>query len=403
MTDKLSREMKEALGGLDLQTPLAEQMGEKPVGEPAAEAPVIEPKTEIPVVGETLPPVIGEGTVLPAAGEVKPNKPENNEQPDQRAIFLKEIFGEDGFKTVEEAKTANTATLQEVESLRRDKTDLESKLNEKPKTNFASDEMAKFNEFAKVTSMADYGLFKKINDTDVAQMDPMDAIVTKYILDNPSASGNEANVKKYFEKLHNVDPELVEPEDLAINQIGLTEQGNVAKKALLEVKEKLIVPTPEEAPKPKEFTPEEIKARKDGWNDIGTKVGTGLAKLKIPISNSKDALLDYEISEVEQKEITQQVVDYAEQNQLELNEANVNMIANTMQNLLVIKKMPEIAHAIFEHARSMTEEQIHAQFENPSTKKNNDSPPPPKESTLSEREQIQADVAAETLKYMDGR
>jgi hypothetical protein len=57
------------------------------------------------------------------------------------------------------------------ETLRKEKTELESKLELKPKTNFANDEVALFNEFVKETGTRDYGVFNKINSAEVATMD----------------------------------------------------------------------------------------------------------------------------------------------------------------------------------------------------------------------------------------
>jgi hypothetical protein len=92
-----------------------------------------------------------------------------------------------------------------------------------------------------------------------------------------------------------------------------------------------------------------------GWKDVGSEVSTVLEKLKVPIKNGKEPLLDYEISEADKKEITDFVQRYAVENQLELNDTNKTMMAYMVRNQLIMTKLPEIVHSVFEKARSLTE------------------------------------------------
>lgn len=319
--------------------------------------------------------------------------PEPEPAPAPQDNFLKEIFG-DRFKTVEEVKNANIlGTLDEIESLRQAKAELEQKLELKPKTNFANDEVALFNEFVKETGTRDYGVFNKINSADVATMDSMEALVTKYVLDHPEQSGKEPQIRKYFEKKYNVDPETVDEAELEVNKLGLDADGASAKKALQEVKDKLKVPDPSLEPDaPKELTPEQKKSLQTGWNNVGQQVSAALAKLKVPIKNGKDPLLDYEVSESEQKEITEFVQNYAVENQMELNETNVRTVSTMVYNQLMINKLPEIVHSVFEKARSLTEEQVHAIYENPSPARNTDQPPTPAAPDLTDAEKQEEEI-----------
>lgn len=346
---------------------LLEQAGlkEKPVETPL----VTPPPTQTPPV-QKPEDVAGKPPVVPP---VAPLKITDDQLAEQRALFLKEIFG-DKFKTVEEAKTNIPVMFKEVEDLRQVKTELEGKLSSKPKTNFADDEVALYNEFVKETGHKNYGLFQKINNTELATIDPMEALITKYMFDNPEYVGKDALVRKYFETKYSVNPDEVEEEQLQINKIGMAQDGSAAKKALQAIKEKLKIPEPVVEQTKVEPTPEQKAALKAGWNSVGSKVSESLSKLKIPIKNSKDPLLDYEVSESEQKEITDFVTQYAVENQMELNETNVRMVAFMVQNQLMLNKLPEIVHSVFEKARSMTEEQVHAMYENPSPSKNNDKP-----------------------------
>ncbi|MDA3806302.1 MAG: hypothetical protein PF440_00170 [Thiomicrorhabdus sp.] len=309
--------------------------------------------------------------------------------PEQRDDILKEIFG-DRFKTVDEAKQANISGLfDEAESLREAKADLEAKLSVKPKTNFANDEVALYNEFVKETGTKNYGVFSKINTADVSTMDSMEALVTKYTLDHPEFTGKEENIKKYFEKKYNVDPDLVDEEDIAVNKIGMEADGSIAKKSLQSLKEKLKIPEPQEdEAKPEVLSPEELSTLQKGWNNVGQQVSTALEKLKVPIKNGKESLLDYEISDSEKKEITDFVEKYAVENQMELNDNNVKIVSSMVYNQLMINNLPNIVHSVFEKARSLTQEQVHSLYENPSPNRNNDAPPPSAESAQSDEEKM---------------
>jgi CHAT domain-containing protein len=290
--------------------------------------------------------------------------------------MLKEIFG-DRFKTMDEVKNANIIQqLEEVESLRQAKADLEARLTTKPKNNFANDEVALYNEFVRETNIADYGVFKKINGTDVANMKPMDALVAQYYLQHPGSTATEDQVRGHYEKLYPTDENEVDEFDLAVNRDRLTKDGMKAIEDIKALKEKLKVPEfqPE---KPTELSPEEKASLQTGWEKIGQAVSTQLAKLKIPIKNGKDPLMDYEIAESEQQEIKEFVAKYAVENRMELSEPNVKMLSTMVYNQMLINKLPDIVHSVFEKARSLTEAQVHALYENPSPTRNQDTPPAP--------------------------
>ena len=356
--------------------------------------PVDTPPVDTPPVVD--PPVVDPPVVDPPEKTPPP-------QPGPQDAFLKEIFG-DRFKTVEEAKSANiVGTLDEVESLRTAKTDLTTKLDAKPKTNFANDEVAVYNEFVKETGIQNFGVFQKINSAELATMDSMEALITQYMFDHPEQTGKEAQVQKFFEKKYNVDPDLVDEQEMAINKVGLDADGTGARAKLQGVKDKLIVPeAEEESPTtPKVMTPEEKTTLKTSWGNTGTQISNSLAKLKIPIKNSKDPLLDYEIPESEQKEIQNFVADYAAENQLELNDDNAKMIQTLVYNQLMINKLPEIAHSIFEKARSMTEDQVTSLYENPSPQRNTDTPPAKPGDTRTEFEKTADEAFEAEMKRFD--
>jgi hypothetical protein len=297
---------------------------------------------------------------------------------DQQNDLLKEIFG-DRFKTVDEAKNANISGMfDELETLRQGKAELEQKLSKKPKTNFANDKVALFNEFVKQTGVMSQNIFDRVNSSDFESMDPIDALVAQHLLKNPGLANKEASVRRFFERKYQVNPDEVEGDELESNRVGLEIDAQEAKKELMEIKSNLKIPEPEpeaDPQKPKELSPEEKKALDAGWKDYGAKASQALSKLKIPIKGSEDPLLDFEISESEQQEISAFIHNYAVQNQMELNENTAKMIGSMVYSNLIQRHLPDIVHAAGEKVRSMTEEQVHSFYDNPSPSKNNDTPP----------------------------
>ena len=310
----------------------------------------------------------------PPKGETK--KDTDPPAPDPHDVLLKEIFG-DRYKTVDEAKSANiTGQLEELEGLRRTKQELEEKLATKPKSNFVSDEVALYNEFVRETGVKDYGVFSRINGVDPANMDDMDALVTRHILQNPQLAGKEPQVRKLFEKKYNLDPDQVDEDELELNKLELSSDAHAAKRQLTEVKGKLKVPDPEPEPeKPKELTPEEKASLQKGWGNVGSKVSETLSKLQVPIKGRDEPLLSYELSADDVSEMGKFITDYATQNQMELNEANVKTVAQMVYYRLLNNKFPEIVHSVFEKARGMTKEEVEAFYENSAPVRNNDQPP----------------------------
>lgn len=383
----LSNPEFDALKGVDGLDP--DKLMEAVTGEPQGTPPAGDTP---PADTGTKPADTGTKPVDAGTPSAEPKK-EDQQAPAPQDDILKEIFG-DRFKTVDEARQANiSGMIDEVESLRQAKTDLEEQLSRKPKTNFANDEVALFNEFVKETGVHSYGVFRKINDAELTNMDPMEALITKHILDHPHLASKEPQVRKHFERKYNVDPEQVEEETLELNKMEMETDGISARKALQELKGKLKVPEPTtEVDTPKELTPEEKSNLQTGWNNVGKNVSTALGKLKIPIKNGKEPLLDYEISESEQKEIQDFVANYAVENHMELNETNVRTISNMVYNQLMINKLPEIVHSVFERARSLTEEEVHAIYENPSPARNTDQPPTEPEGTKTDADKLQDEI-----------
>ena len=337
-------------------------------------------KAEAPPAG-TPPPKVDPPKTEPLKAE-----PPKAEVPDPDKLVgdrLKEIFG-DRYTGLDELKKADIpAKLQELETLRQRNQALETQLKTKPKHPFANDDIAKFNEFVRETGIKDAGVFNRINATDIANMADMDALVMQHIVDNPSLAGKEPQVQRYFERKYNVDPKKVEEgditqEELEINQIGVASEGAKAKAKLLELKGKIKMPPEplaDESPEAKtKWTPEIEAKQKSAWTKVNETIGEQYSKLPIYIKGSKEPIINFVLPEESKKTILTTALDFVVSNQMEVNEANVRSVATQMYSDAILTNMEEITHAVFERARSMTEDEYLKIYHNPSGK-NEDKPP----------------------------
>jgi hypothetical protein len=328
----------------------------------------------------------------PPAGTPKPG--EAGPPPDATGI-LKEIFG-DQFSSVDDLKNSNIpGKLKELDELRQRNqeltsktTELEGKLNLKPKTNFANDDVALFNEFVKATGIKSFDVFNRLNSSDIANMDYMNAIILARQLENPELVLKEPQLRKHIEKTYNVDPEQVTADELEVNQIGLSQEGAKAKAKLQELKGKLKIPEPEpSAPVlPPKWTEEQKTQATDQWTKANKAMGDKLSKIPIYFPVPKDSkdlkeppvpFINFAIPEETQKAVQKQALMFAINNQLEVEEKTLNTVAKFMYSDLVLNNLDQIAHSIFEKARSLSKEESLKYYHNPG-KLGGENPPPPR-------------------------
>jgi len=342
----------------------------------------------------------------------------NKQVPDTKVIVdtsLKEIFGE-SFTSAEELKKADIpGKLKELETLRQKTQELETQVKAKPKHAFASDDLAKLNEFVRETGINDAAVFNKLNVADVANMDDVDALMLQHIVENPRlASRSPQEVRRYIETKYNVDPAKIDEKRVEAGEITQEEldqnkrdyeyskmdfeaDADKAKTKLLELKGKIKMPEPPEDDKPPEdknkWTPEVEAEKKATWTTVNEKMGEQFAKLPIRVKGGTEPIVNFDISEEARKPVLQTALDYIVSNQMEVNEANVKSVAKMIYIDLKMQHELEMNHALFERARSMTEEEALKLYHNPSPR--NDDNPPSGEEPKTEEERINDAYEAE--------
>ncbi len=309
--------------------------------------------------------------------------------------ILNEMFG-DHFKTVEDVKKANIPeTLKERDSLRQRVTELETQVKAKPKHQFANDDIAKMNEFVRETGIKDVMVFNKLNASDLSNMSDIDVLSLNHVIENPRLAGESPQeIRGYFERkykldLASIDPKRVEAGELTqeefeknkreykYNQMDLQTEAEKVKTKLSDLKAKIKMPEPpaEEPGTTKKWTPEIEAKQKTDWSLVNEKMGAEFAKIPITLKGGKEPIVNFVLPEDTKKSMLQNALDYVVSNQMEVNKENIESVANAMYSDILFTHREEIYHAIFERARSMTEEEILKVYHNPSAK-NTDTPPP---------------------------
>jgi hypothetical protein len=357
------------------------------------------------------------GGTPPANGPLKKEEPEKKEEPLKkeepikkevpspdaiRTDMLHEMWG-DQFKTVEDFKKANIPeALKELPTLRQKVQELTDSLAKKPKHAFASDDIAKFNEFARETGIKDAGVFNKLNATDVANMDPMDALILQRIIDDPTLAGKEPQVRRSLERRYNVDSKKVTAgdltqEELDDNLLEVNSDGNKTKTKLQELKGKIKMPDiPAELPPAgkAKWTPEIEKVQKEGWTKTNEAMVKEFEKIPIPIKGGKEPIVNFVLPEEARKSLAEKYSNFAVNNQMEVNDpANVKNTAIQMYSEAIVSNLDEIIYTVSERIRSMSAEEYLKAYSNPSSK--NTDQPDKHEGPLSDEEKAEKAFQAE--------
>lgn len=338
-----------------------------------------EPIVETPVITDTKFPT----------QQVKPPKQGEAGPPPDATGILKEIFG-DQFTSVDDLKKINIPEkLKEAEQLRQrleqlsnENKDLSSKLSVKPKSNFADDDVALYNEFVKETKIKSYDVFSKFNGVDLANMDSKEAIILARLLEEPELIKMEPQLRKRVETTYNVDPEKIDEDEVEINKFKLAEDGIKAKRKLQEFKNKLKIPEPEaeKLPEP-QWTPEQEKEISTQWTAANKAMGEKLSKIPIYLPVPKDSkeppvpFINFTIPEEMQKAIMKEATELAINDRMGIDEKTLTRVAKYMYSELIMRNLDGIAHSIFEKTRSLSDKEVRERYHNASPLTGGDNPP----------------------------
>ena len=282
------------------------------------------------------------------------------------------------FSSVKEVKEAKVGDqLKEVVTLRQKNQTLEQQASGRP-LGYANKNIALFNEFVKKTGVENYGAFNKIMNTEIDKLEDLDIMIMKEVIDKPNLIGQEANLKKMFEKRYNLDPEKVDENELEINKLTLQSDAETARKSLTETKTGIVLPDEPDPPPAggaPAMTPEQTEIHSTGWKNVTDGLAKEWKAFPIVAEGAKDPILNYEVPAEIMQSLSKDAYDFCVKNQTELSKENVAEIFGMMQRDFVVASLPKIIHSVAEKVRGMTEEEYDEIYHNPSSAANSDLPP----------------------------
>lgn len=303
------------------------------------------------------------GAVIPTAPPTPPTtQNENPPAPDNpppvipttepaKTILPHEVFGDD-YKDKDWAATGEDvkAKLQKVSEY---ETEIE-KLRSTPPS-FASDTVAKYDAWVRNGGIEDFSIFNVVSGFK-PEMNDIDALVAKRIIENPKLLGSEKYIKEGILKQYPTTDEDGNPLDagqVSYNQGLLAGEAVEAKKFIQSQAAKMQVQQ-SAAPVNKE---ELLATRTTAWTSAGEQLSAKLKTIPVSIPVEKDGktvdekILDFAISEAEVtaevKELAQFYSKHVDVNQQTL----IEMEIQAKQNIL-LKKIPLIIKAALDGQRA---------------------------------------------------
>jgi len=393
--------------GFDIEGAVSEVVGEQgdppPADPPPADTPPADPPPADTPPADTPPADTPPADTPPADTPPADTPPPTLKKEEIEKEILSEMFG-GSFNSVAEVKEAKVSEqLKELGTLREKNQTLEQQASGRP-LGYANEGIALFNEFVKKTGIQNYGAFNKLMNTEIDKLEDLDTMILKEVMDKPNLIGQEANLKKMFEKRYNLDdPEQVDEGQMEINKITLKSDAETARKSLTETKTGIVLPAAPETPPPGGaplMTPEQKEVHSKGWKQVTDKLSEEWKAFPIVAEGSKDPILTFEIPTEVKQNLVKDAYDFCIENQTELNKENVADIFGIMQKDLVMVALPKIIHSVAEKVRGMTEEEYDAVYHNPSQLSNQDMPPGQQQPTT--REQEIEDIYTAELEELGG-
>lgn len=304
-----------------------------------------------------------------------PASPENPDPPttsaEQTKAIIDSFFNEKSegvFKTAEEfEKLKGFETLQSVPNLTEQLQNLEEN-----KVEFANDFIKSLNDYhAKGGTNTE--LFVTLQGMKVDEMEPLDVLKTQMKFAHPTLTDEQisTHLAGKYNQLSEEDEGYSEG---AVKQgeISMTIDSGEAKEYLKNMQTEIHTPDPEKERLAGE-TAETDRLTK--WDPIISKTVTDFTQLTIPL-NEKGASFNYDIPEDVKVELQQQLKESLEYSGAELDNDGGETAKQMLFNRYLVDNFDNIARAIAEKSRSMTDEQWIKEINNPSAVKTEDVVPP---------------------------
>lgn len=275
-------------------------------------------------------------------------KSEVIETEQQKTVTPKEILGME-LESWDDVKQK----LSEAENLREKLSQAESQ----PKVVFANEKIAGYNQFVqKYPQVENFGFYEKLSG--LTGEDPIQVLVTDFVLENPQFIGKEDLVAKKIEKDFKVDANLYTPEEIEFSKLDL---GVAAKKAMDKINGLRESITTSSASGVVDYG-----KRETSWSE-GIKTGlSNFEKLQIPVFNPEtkkpETYIDYEIP----KEFIENYVSEASKNFSSVSDftpESIQVVKQDAVKTFLYTNFDKICHAIKTKAASDERAKVESEYE----------------------------------------
>jgi hypothetical protein len=269
-----------------------------------------------------------------------PNPPAGDPLPPKGELLPHEIFG-DEFKDKkwEDVKTV----ISRVPDLEKEVETLKGKQPE-----YANQTIAQYDNWVKNGGVDDFGVFNMVKNIK-EDIDDVDALVAKEILENPEYAKFQSQVKQRIIEKYNIEATeengLTE-EQVLFNKASLSKDAKSAKTFITQQLEKMQVPQSPAKPNNEEV----IAKRKVDWTAATEQSLSKITKVGIPYvkkdgdKETIETLMEYQIPENIRKQAQEQFVEIFSRVG-DATPENIKQLENEFKADFILKNLPYIVSA----------------------------------------------------------
>lgn len=273
--------------------------------------------------------------------------------------------------------------VEELQSLRDQLNEVESREPE-----FVNDFIKNLNEYVK--SGGNPEEYVKIQGVNVEEMDPIDVLKTQMKWDNPDLS--DEDVSLLLNEKYKLDEDSFTEEEMRLGKVQMKIDSKQAREKLREHQHDMSVPSSGQS---EEEIQEANDLRMAEWDDAIVDLTEEFESISIPVNN--DLTLNYKVSPEEKEALENEVYEIIELTGMNMDgKESIQAAKEIMRNRYIINHFNDIAKALGEKARSMTDEEWHKQAHNPSAIPKSDTPDEP------EKPKTVGDVAWDVISKAEG-
>lgn len=325
----------------------------------------------------------------PATNNEENKEVKTEQQTDEPVSFKLEDFKDIGeYKTVDEIKAAlkeGGLTKKERDALKQELEEAKQNFAEQKPINTFFDKDLKRLDILKKDKPEDFELYTRLK---FGVNDPFEIVKLKFMREHPEYKNRVEDAEMYLKDLYGVDHDYDkdDPDDvkeMKINKMKLELEADNAKKQFLSEFEKIDVPEPTivDGEKVSNDNAEKVKKAKQEakkhWQPIATEIAKRFDEFPVMTKGkegSDSELMRYKIPEEYKNELAGKVVEYLVESGKPFTEDSVREAQSYIQTVFLVEHWSSIISEAVSHARSITNEEWHKTYNNPSSLTSKNSP-----------------------------